>query len=214
MASPVDICNMALGRIGVSTLIASLDATRNLEERTCALWYPIMRDFALSEYEWRFASRRVSLALLDEDPPTNWGYRYAYPTDCLKARRLVYPGLYSPRADQRLMYEVVSNGTSRVIDTNIEDAELEYTMRVEDTEQFPPLFVSALAYLIASELVMPLSKKPDVGQAMRNAYVLVSSSAAAHSMSEAEEGPAPENEFTAARGATSAIPDGRIDPSV
>lgn len=196
MTSVVQICNMALMRIGCGINIASL-TEGSTEANACALFYEHCRDFALRDYPWPFASRRVALGLLTGDAATNWAFKYAYPSDCLQAREIV--GAYNPRNDEKIPFEVANEGTSRVIYTNQEDAELLYTVRVEDTNLFDPIFVSALASLLASELVMPLSMNPTLAVNARNSYIQVSSAAAARAFNEGFT-PEPECELLSVRG--------------
>jgi hypothetical protein len=197
-ASVISICNMALARIGVSSFISALTEPSN-EARVCALFYEQMRDYALRDYPWNFANRRLALSEAG-DAPTNWEYMYVYPSDCMKARAIVAPGLRAPRSDQRIPFETGYYEGQRVIYSNQAEAELIYTVRVEDPTLFDPMFASALAYLIASEIAMPLAVQPKVAEQARSAYTLVSSSAAASNLSEGTEQPAPDSEFIAIRG--------------
>lgn len=197
-ASVISICNMALARIGVSSFISALNEPSN-EARACNLFYEQMRDYALRDFSWNFANKRVALADAGT-PPTNWAFKYGYPSDCLKARAIVVPGMAVPRNDQRIPYELGYDNGQRVIYTNQEQAELQYTVRVEDPIVFDPMFASALAYLLASEIAMPLSVQPAIAKQARDAYALVSSSAAASSLSEGTEAPAPDSEFISIRG--------------
>jgi hypothetical protein len=197
MSTVVSICNMALARIGVSSYISSLNEASN-EARNCALFYEPMRDFVLRDHPWNFAKKRVVLADAGE-PPAEWGFKYAYPSDCLKVRNIVPPGMRNPRNDQRVQYEVANENGQRVIYTDLEEAELVYTYRVEDPTLYDSMFISALAYLLASEIAMPLSVSPPVAEQARKAYNQVVSMASAQSMSESHEGPAPESELITVR---------------
>ncbi len=197
-ASVISICNMALARIGVSNFISSLTEA-SAEARACNLFYESMRDYALRDYQWSFANRRVTLADAGT-APTNWEYKYGYPSDCLRARAIVVQGLATPRNDQRIPFEVANDNGVRVIYTNQAQAELQYTVRVEDPTLFDPMFVSALAYLLASEIAMPLAVQPKVAEQARGAYTLVSSAAAAANLSEITEAPIADSEFIAIRG--------------
>lgn len=197
MGTVVSICNMALARIGVSSFISNLNEASN-EARVLNLFYEPMRDFALRDNPWNFATARVVLADAGT-PPTNWGYKYTYPSDCLKARYIVPPGIRRPRNDQRIEFEVANSAGQRVILSNQPEAELVYTVRATDPTLFDPMFESALAYLLASEAAMPLSVKPDVAKAARDAYEKIKSLAAAQSMNESFEGVEPESELISVR---------------
>jgi len=199
MASKVDICNMALMRIGVSTIIADINEGSQ-ESNVCAQFFDATLDYILRDYPWNFAEVRVTLAQAAGDPPTNWAFKYAYPSDCLAAIAITIPGLRTPTASARVPFKVAYEpGVGRVIYTDMGTAELVYRARVTDTTMWDPMFVSAFAYLLASEICLPLSVNPAISQQARQAYALVSSSAAARNMSEGAEGPEPPSELIATR---------------
>jgi hypothetical protein len=197
MSTVITICNMALARIGVSSYISSLTEASN-EARNCALFYEPMRDFVLRDHPWNFAKKRVRLADAGTPPP-EWGFKYAYPSDCIKVRHIVSPGFINPRNDQRVQYEVAHENGQRVIYSNQDQAELVYTMRVTDPTIYDPMFTSALAYLLASEIAMPLSVQPAVADQARKAYSQTVSMASAATQSESFEGPEPVSELITTR---------------
>jgi hypothetical protein len=61
-SSLVDIFNLALATVGSTQLVASATEA-SLEASTCNNFYPMCRDYVLRDYPWRFAKRRVPLAL-------------------------------------------------------------------------------------------------------------------------------------------------------
>lgn len=197
MASVVQICNMALTRIGQNQFIDSIDEQSKAAE-LCALHYELCRDEVLQAFPWPFAEARVFLADIGS-PAQTWQFRYRYPVDCLEARYISVPGIEKPRAEQRIPFKVVNAAGGRAILSNQEQAELVYTVRVEDTTYFPPMFVSALAWRLAAELAMGLQARPEnYASALQN-YQLTLSQAQALAFEESEEGPAPDSEFIQAR---------------
>jgi hypothetical protein len=209
MSSVVQICNMALARVGVSSFISSLSEATN-EARICSLFYEPMRDFALRDGLWNFAKKQQMLANAGT-PPEQWAFKYALPDDFLKARFIwmpgtpVLPGTYEVPGqtifiqEQRVRFEIAISGGQKVLYTNQPEAELVYTARIEDPTIYDPIFTSALAYLLASEIAMPLSVQPKMAETARKAYEQTVSMAAAHSMSEGYEGQPPESELTMIR---------------
>lgn len=197
MASVVQICNMALTRIGQNQFIDSIDEQSKAAE-LCALHYELCRDEVLHAFPWPFAEARVFLADIGS-PAQTWQFRYRYPVDCLEARHTSVPGIEKPRAEQRIPFKVVNAAGGRAILSNQEQAELVYTVRVEDTTYFPPMFVSALAWRLAAELAMGLQARPEnYASALQN-YQLTLSQAQALAFEESEEGPVPDSEFIQAR---------------
>lgn len=197
MASVVQICNIALSRIGQSARIDSLEE-QSLAAELCTLHYDECRKQVLRDFPWPFAEARVVLADIGS-PPTNWLFRYRYPTDCLEARRITVPGNETPQADQRITFAVAYASGGRSIVSNQPQAELSYTVDVQDTTYFDPLFVSALAWKLAAELAMGLQARPENYQAASQNYAIEISKAQAAALEEGEGGVKPDSEFVTVR---------------
>lgn len=198
MASVVGICNIALTRIGQSDPIVSLTEQSKAAE-LCSLHYDACRDEVLRDFDWPFAEARVFLAAIGT-PPTNWAYRYRYPNDCIKARRLSIPGNENPTADQRIPFQVIHANGGKAIITNQPQAELVYTVKVEDTTYFDPLFVSALGWRLAAELAIGLQVRPENFRAADQQYQFAIGKAQAVALAEGQGIPLPESEFITVRG--------------
>ena len=174
MASEVDICNLALARLGDTATVASLNPPEgSAQAEHCARFYPMARDSLLEMHPWGFSTRRISLALLSAGWP-EWDYSYAQPNDAINILAVIPPsapddysvgfsidnqqtysaGNYTP---QPFSCEVDADG-NEVIYTDQENAVLRYTSRVSDTTKFSPLFTDALAWLLASYLAGPIYK--------------------------------------------------------
>ena len=82
----VEICNLALGRIGRKAAITSL-TENSAEARACARIWDVTRQALLREFTWGF-SRKVALLALSTESIPGWEYLYAYPSDCLQALRI------------------------------------------------------------------------------------------------------------------------------
>lgn len=198
MASTIDICNMALARIGHSDRIADLEE-KSKAARTCKLFYEQCRDYVLRDFDWPFAMAHIALADLGS-PPLNWAYRYQYPNDCLKARYINVPGIRRFAEEQLIPFEVAAGSNGRVILTDIAAAELVYTKAVTDPTIFDPMFVSALAWKLAAEVAMPLSVEPAIAQSAGQAYLYEIGQAAAHAFNESQADAPILPEFIRARG--------------
>lgn len=187
MASEIDICNLALGHLGDTATVASLDPPEgSAQAEHCARFYPIARDSLLEMHPWGFATRRVTLAQLGTGWP-EWSYSYAQPADALNIIAVLPPdatddysqglsnvpvaagGSYVPQA---FSCEVDANGAD-VVYTDQEGAVLRYTVIVEDTTKFSPLFVMALSWHLASLLAGPIIKgEAGANEAKRCAAVM------------------------------------------
>ena len=178
MASELDICNMALGHLGDSATVASIDPPEgSAQAEHCARFYPMVRDALLEMHDWSFASRRKRLAQLD-NPISQWAYCYAAPTDMVNPIAVLdskaqsdLATTYAPPAPwgyapiplagapvpQPYVLETLEDGTE-VVYTNQAGALLRYTARVTDPTRLSPLFVQTLAAALTSALAGPLLK--------------------------------------------------------
>ena len=156
MSSKIDVFNMALGHIGVSSTVAD-ELERSPERVTCSRYFDTCRDalFSYKDMRWGFATSRVILADLG-DPPMGWGYRYRYPNDCINALEIVGSTGRTEPVELRPKFEIQYEADGRVILADIEAAELIYTKRIEEVERWPSSFVEAMGYRLASMIVMPL----------------------------------------------------------
>lgn len=199
MAAKTDICNMALSRCGISKMIGNIETEKSNEALQCKLWYDQCRREILQARDWNIARERIALALTSGTPPTNWTYEYTYPNRCVAVRGLVVPGLPWPRKEMRSPFEIGNNGSQVVLWTDLAEAECVFTFDLEDTTVFQPFFISALAYLIASEISIPLTTKPDLSEQARKAYAYMLRQAAIEDAKEGETGAEPETEYLSAR---------------
>lgn len=213
MATDVDLCNLALFRIGQSQTIASL-SENSVPAQACNQIFSFLRDMVLRSFPWPFATQRVTLSQLAVTAPQNWGYVFALPTDCLKARGITFPGNRVPRADLDTPFEVAAMGDQLVIYCDDPAPELVYTSRVVNIGMWDPLAADALSALISAELAMPLNVKPDIAAMARQGFELAMNRAAAHAMSEVRPGKASDPDLLAVRGLTFPFPDYPGGPSL
>lgn len=158
MASEVEICNLALGHLGDTATVASLDPPEgSAQAEHCARFYPIARDMMLQAHAWNFATRRIQLAQLGE-APYGWTYAYARPFGALDIFDIQFP---ETKDYQQQSYPFVCESNDEgdeVIYTDVENAVARYTVQVTDTNKFPPLFVLALSWQVAAMLAGPILK--------------------------------------------------------
>lgn len=169
-STEVAICNMALGRIGHSQSITTL-ADNTTEARACSRFYDDIRDYILASHHWRFATRRSDLTLATGVERNGWGYAYELPSDFIAdqhiyagARPSLVPG--SMRIPYAIEHHLDGSDDIGILLTDDDAPELVYTARIETVSRFPPHFVSALVWHLASELALELTKKADVANGM------------------------------------------------
>lgn len=180
------ICNLALGHIGHGTQIANLDEQSNAARR-CKLVYDKCRDGVLEDIDWSFARRFVPLALSGA-APSFWCFSYAYPGDCLKVRWL-YDKSYNRQKDSRVPFEpgLSSDGTAKLIWTDLEFAEARFTARVTNPQLYPSTFVDMLAMRIAAEISYPLTRDQSIQSQRMQDYMAMKSMAEKIDRNESEE---------------------------
>lgn len=148
MASETEIANLALGHLGIGKEIADLDTERSSEAAACRRFYDISRDATLRDFSWPFATKFDDLALIEEDPTTEWAYAYVYPPDCLMIRRIL-SGTRNDTRQSRVPYKIAQGDSGLVVYTDAEDAVLEYTVKAEDPTIYPADFKMAMAFRLA-----------------------------------------------------------------
>lgn len=183
MPSIVDICNFALLHIGAGAPIASL-SEHSTEAKTCARIFDIARDSVLRDHDWNFATKHITLAQIETDSE-EWAYRFAYPNDCLKARRIISG---QKRASSHKFKVATDTDTqNRTILCDVNPAILEYTVRAQNSESYDPLFVEALSLRIASFIAFSLTGKTRLRNDALNLYQEIIASAR---LADAQEGKA------------------------
>lgn len=157
MTSIVDICNLALSRLGDDATVASIDPPEgSAQAEHCARFYPVALDSLLELHPWKFCTRRATLASLDVDL-FGWSYAYAEPAGAVRILKVLDADTKDDAHSEPFETSSGSDG-ALLIRTDLETATALYTVRVTDTTKFPPLVVDALGWLLASHLAGPIIK--------------------------------------------------------
>ena len=176
MASPVEICKVALANLGAENLVSSIDPPDgSVEAGYCATFYPLARSRMLEATKPSFAQRRQALTLNATNASTVWAYSYAWPSDCLKPLRVLessgaslflepgYAGPLSPaQGHERGTANFELEGRTLYCDEP--DAVLVYVFDEVDTTRWTPLFTEAVEALLSSYLAGPLIKGQEGGR--------------------------------------------------
>lgn len=148
MASETEICNLAISHLGVGKEIQNIETDNSDEAAACRRFFDTARDATLRDSNWPFATKIATLALVEEEPNDEWAYSYRYPTDCLKVRRIL-SGSRNDTQSTRARYRVARDSGGLLIYSDTTDAEVEYTVREEDPQVYPPDFMMAFSYRLA-----------------------------------------------------------------
>lgn len=176
----VDVCNLALSRIGhgASSAIVSLEDASEAA-RCCKRVFASTMQAVLEEFNWSWAKGVVALSLSTETVP-GYTYVYAYPADCLTIRGISADG-YNPTRSPRYKapFEVVasSNGESRLIATDLQNAVAFVTRDIKNPAFATNLFCQALAWRLAKELALGLKANPQMAQSAEQEYLIAVSKA-------------------------------------
>lgn len=206
MTGPVDITNRALQAIGTRSTIASMTEGSN-ESNNASLCYAATRQQLIRSAPWNFCTATATLALLKSAPgttetplypasgvwstaypPPGWAYEYAYPADCLRARRVVpnysfagaaggvpfFPSgagsdmSFWDRPGVRFQVTTdldVANNPFTCILTNADQAILCYLRDVAVEDVWDPMFVEAMVSALAGKLALSLTSDRALSQA-------------------------------------------------
>jgi len=156
MASEVQICNLALSKVG-DEQITSLTENKKAA-RLCNLVYEPLRDSVLRAHFWNFAVERVALAKSTDTPAYEYSAKFALPTDFL---RLI---------DTNLLDTETFKVEGLFVLANSDTVSVRYVKRVEDPNQFDWLFIEALAARMAAELAIALTDNRVLSVDLFNLY--------------------------------------------
>lgn len=189
-----------MSHLGVGKEISDIETDQSSEGQACRRFYEIALDATLRDVNWPFATRFKAVGLVEEDPTDEWDFSYRYPTDCLKIRRIL-SGIRNDTVDTRVPYKIAQDDSGLLIYTDTEDAEIEYTVREENSERYPADFIMALSYRLA-HYIGPRVTGGDfitLGQQIYQYYQIEISNAASVSFNEEQGDIVPDSELIRAR---------------
>jgi hypothetical protein len=177
MATPVDICNMALSLLGTIQISAFTDPST--EAQQCNFWYPFLRDAVLEDRAWTFATQRTLLVAtppLGGSLPVGWGQCFAKPVgalniiQCYRGNTTSQIANYPQRQFDGRYFQIDWELLQNQIFTNNAITQCKYIISVTDTTQFSSNFIQALAARIAQELAMPITNNRNILNDMEKLY--------------------------------------------
>ena len=153
--SEVSICNSALIKLGVETITALSDNTR--QAKLCNEQYNKLRKSLLREHVWNFAVKRVSLTASLTTPAWGFSHQFTLPSDYLRIVDLEY-------TDDK--YQVENN----LILANRNTLNLRYIYDITDVTKFTSDFAELLAMRIAVDLSYVLVQSNSLTQQLVAMY--------------------------------------------
>jgi hypothetical protein len=155
--SETAIANLALGHLGISQEISNIDTDRSEEGLTVKRFFTTARDMAFRDLRCPFLTQFASLSLVEENPNSEWGFSYRYPSNCLFFRRIL-SGFRNDTRETRVPYKIASDSVGRLIYTDKALAECEYTRSGASLMLWPDDFILATSYLLASLIAPRLTR--------------------------------------------------------
>jgi hypothetical protein len=153
----LSICNKALIKVGVEPITSLALDTK--AARICNEVYQNLFEEVLQEHPWKFATRRVEIAELDDEPLFGYEHQYQLPTDCLQV-------LHDPEYDH-LEYKI----EGRKLLTDETTFQIKYTTNDVEEAEIPPLFSDALAARIGSEIAFALTQNATLKGTLMQEYL-------------------------------------------
>lgn len=159
MASDVEICNLALQKVGASLIIDLTEGSTSAD--ACNVSYAHVRDSELRAHPWNFAIKRTNLAADAVAPAFDYSYQYTLPSDCL---RILPPADYD--VDWRIEgRKIVTNWTAPLY--------IRYIAQITDPNEFDRGFIEVLACALALQICEALTqsnqKMQNIGQTYQKA---------------------------------------------
>lgn len=203
--SKTEIANIALSHLGVGKDINNVDSDSSAEARAIRTYWEMAVDTVLKSWQWPFARAYAELGLVEENPVSEWGYSYRYPSDCVDIRKLVLnnngSGISSQSANfNDIPFNVGGDNAGPLVYTNLELAVAQYTTRSRPVSMWPHdftlSFTAQLAFLMAPRLTSRDSGQQQAMMSLFNGYVM---QARSNAYNEQLNQKPPEAEWTRAR---------------
>jgi hypothetical protein len=196
MSTPTEIANLSLSHLGVGKEIADIETENSQEANACRRFYDISRRATLRDFNWPFATKFETLALVETNPTTEWGYSYRYPTDCMKLVRL-QSGIRNDNRQTRIPFRIIRDASARLVYTDLATACMEYLIDEEDASRFTEDFVLALSFRLAAYTAPRLTSGDPfkMGERALKLYILEITRAQATAVNEQQDEDKPDSEF-------------------
>ncbi len=156
--SKVIICNKALNLIRAKRISALTDDSINA--RLCNNIYDLTLESILMEHPWSFAQKRATLAVVDETPAFTDDFMtivYQKPSDLLRVN------FTNNRA---AIFKI--EGNKILSDTS--DLAIKYTFINDNPQEYNSDFVTAFAYLLASEMAFSITNSRSLAEDITKLY--------------------------------------------
>ena len=159
--SVINICNLALTRVGADTITSLEDDTTRA--KLCRLHYPESVETTLSAKDWRFARSRATLVPLATSPAFEWVYQFQLPSDCLLVTKVYDAGSLS---DEQVDWQAEGDKVM----ANVPKINIVYNRNIKDVLLFSAGFTRAVTLLLAAELATGIKASRSLRQELLAEY--------------------------------------------
>lgn len=166
MATPTDIVNIALRRVGADR-ISSLENDSSKEARIARDLYDEARRDCLNLHNWNFAIKRDQLTVSATAPEFGWDYAYPLPADFVRMVSVHPHDDDVATVEYRLEFQ---DGDDRVLVTNSNQVYIRYVFDLEDVNVWSAAFRDVLAFRLARDFAGALSKSAAAAELADAAY--------------------------------------------
>ncbi|MEO2140938.1 MAG: hypothetical protein ABGX63_02025 [bacterium] len=197
MTSDVDICNLALQRLGAKSISALVeDSTAG---RECNRVYAHARDSEIRSHSWSFARARVELAADATDPIFGYAKRYTLPAGFLRllpvrnvATNTLILGGIDPNIDWQIEGGYIMTDDSAPL-------QIIYLQSISDPNLFDQLFTDLLVARIAMDIAEKVTQSNAKKLNAETRYVSIKMEAKKINAFERPPQEAPADEWVTAR---------------
>ena len=175
MATKVEIYNLALSHIGEPPVKSPTE--RSAGARAINVIYNVQLQAMLRSFPWSFNQDTKQLVQDTTIESPDYKYVYALPAEFSFMTRIVAAnGNASVEWDYDKMAYIGLEGEWRIrsgrLHCNIAAPIIEYQVLITDETMFDVLFADALGWRLASQIALPITKKPAVQQGAIQAYLM------------------------------------------
>lgn len=157
----IEICNLALSRLGGMASVENIDAPEKETEVVCSKWYNTSRKTALRQMMPSFAKKRDCWVQASYTPAFGYKYAYKYDSKCLKL--LGIGNLYEKDNDY-----VIEDGFVLTNTFYKDGLPVRYIYDVEEVSKFTDDFVSLFAWFLARDVCLELTESPEKFSMLEN----------------------------------------------
>ena len=143
-----ELANLALGHLGYTDAISDITSDTSPEARIIRVMMPTTINMVLKRAKWPFANRTLALAVVEENPTTEWAYAYRVPADCVEEGRIV-TGYGVQTYENQVPFERGTDDQGGIIYTDERNAKLQYTTNNLNFGYVPADVVMCMSLLLA-----------------------------------------------------------------